>query len=138
MKERRIRLSYQPQDGPRWKAQDKNPGHPSDHPTREKTCLLHGPRHSSEECKVLKVYSENYAAQRPHKSIEACSGGNPKRGKVVEFDDNNQEVNTTENCGDPIPRKKKGTKVATKKHKIKIVKAGSSEKDVLMVLKALI
>ena len=43
-----------------------------------------------------------------------------------------------ENHGDPIPRKKKGTKVATKKHKIKIVKAGSSEKDVLMVLKALI
>ena len=33
-----------------------------------------------------------------------------------------------ENCGDPIPRKKKGTKVMTKKHKIKSVKADAVEK----------
>ena len=33
-----------------------------------------------------------------------------------------------ENHGYPIPRKKNGTKVATKKRKIKIVKAAASEK----------
>ena len=33
-----------------------------------------------------------------------------------------------ENHGDPIPRKKKGTKLATKKRKIKSVKAAAVEK----------
>ena len=33
----------------------------------EKTCLLHGPGQYSDEYKVLKEYSKNYAAQRPHK-----------------------------------------------------------------------
>ena len=78
------------------------------------TCLLHGPGNSSEECKLLKVYSEKYAAQRPHKPTEARSGGKPNRGKVVELDDNTQEVNTMENHGDPIPRNKNITKVANK------------------------
>ena len=89
-------------------AKQKNTGHPSNAPTRAKnTCLLHGPGHSSEECKVLKLYSEKYAAQRPHKPKGDCSGGNPRRGKVVDFDDNTQEVNTMKNHVNPTPRKKK-------------------------------
>ena len=52
--------------------------------------------HSSEECKVLKVYYEKYVTQRPHKPTEAWSGGKPKCGKSVEFDDNTQEFNTME------------------------------------------
>ena len=94
-----------------------------------KPCLLHGPQHSSEEFKVLKVYSKNYAAQRTYKPTEARSGSKPKRGKALKFDDNNQEVNIMENHGDPIPRKKKGKKVANKKRKIQIVKATILEKE---------
>ena len=42
--------------------------HPSNGPDGAKTTLLvHGPRHSTEECRVLNKYSEKYAAQRPHK-----------------------------------------------------------------------
>ena len=77
------------------------------------TCLLHGAGHSSEECKVLKFYSEKYAAQRPHKPTKARFGGKPKCGKVVEFEDNTEEVNNVENHGDPITRKKRGTNMAT-------------------------
>ena len=41
------------------KHKTKNAGHTSDAPNEAKnTCLLHGLRHSSEECKLLKVYSE--------------------------------------------------------------------------------
>ena len=108
------------------KRKTKNVGHPSDAPIGAKTtCLLHGPRHSSEEYKVLKFYSEKYAAQRPHKPTEARSGGKPKRGKAVEFDDNTQEVNTMENYGYPTSSKKKVTKVATKKCNIKSVKSSA-------------
>ena len=111
------------------KYKTNNIGHPIDEPTRaKKTCLLHGPRHSSEECKALKVYSEKYAAQRPHKTTEARSGGKPKRGKTAKFDDNTQEVNTMENYSDTTPRKKKGTKLATKTRKIKSVKSVAVEK----------
>ena len=91
-------------------------------PEQKNTCLLHGPGHSSEDYKVLTFYSEKYAAQRPHKPTDECSGGKPKRGKVVEFDDNTQEVNTMENHGDTIPRNKNGTKVSTKNRNIKSVK----------------
>ena len=97
-------------------------------PEQKKTCLLHGSGHSSDECKVLKVYSEKYAAQRPHKPTEALSGGKPKRGKVVESDDNTQKVNTMENHGDSIPRNEKEKKLATKKCKIKSVKVAAVEK----------
>ena len=55
---------------------------------------MHGPGHSSEECKVLKAYSEKYSAQNPHKTTEACSVNNTKLGKVFKFNDNTQEVNT--------------------------------------------
>ena len=36
------------------KHKTRNVGHPSDRPIRGKTCLLHGPGNSTEECKVLK------------------------------------------------------------------------------------
>ena len=42
-------------------------GHPSNGPTGDKICLVHGPGHSTTEYKVLKEYSNNYEAQRPHK-----------------------------------------------------------------------
>ena len=34
---------------------------------RKKTWFLHGPGHSSEECKLLKDYSQKYAVQRTKK-----------------------------------------------------------------------
>ena len=69
MNGRISRLAYQPREGPRWQSQDKNAGHLSDAPTKEKNiCLLHGPGHTSEECKVLKISSKKYAAQRPHQN----------------------------------------------------------------------
>ena len=75
-------------------AQDKNAGHLSDTPTGSKNkCLFHGPRHTSHECNVLKVYSEKYDAQRPHQNKEARSSGKPQRGKNINFDKNTQEVN---------------------------------------------
>ena len=37
-----------------------------DQPTGGKTCLLHGPGYSMEDCKLLKKYSSKYAAQQPH------------------------------------------------------------------------
>ena len=57
-----------PEKGRDGKWKTENAGHPRYAPTVvKKTCLSHGPGHSSEECKLLKVYSENYADQRPHK-----------------------------------------------------------------------
>ena len=69
-----------------------------------------------------------YTAKRPIKNKEACSGGNPKRGKTVEFNENTQEVNVMENCDNTIPRNKKGKKLAIKKRNIKSVKAAAAEK----------
>ena len=46
----------------------KHSGHLINLPTSaKKTCLLHGPGHSPEECNLLKSCSEMYAAQRSHK-----------------------------------------------------------------------
>ena len=65
-------------------------------------CLLHGPIHSSEECKVLKEYSKKYAVQQPHKEHEAISGRKTKCGNSVDFGVNVKEVNIMEH-DDPIP-----------------------------------
>ena len=51
-------------------------GHLSDQTTGGKTCLLHIPENSTEECKVLNDYSKRHAVKRPHNEKEACSGGN--------------------------------------------------------------
>ena len=57
-----------PEEGRSGNFKTKNAGRTSDAPTRAgKTCLFNGPGQSSKECKVLKIYSEKYAAQRPHK-----------------------------------------------------------------------
>ena len=90
--------------------------------------MFHGPRNSSEECKVINVYSGNYAVQQPHTSTESRTSGKPKCVKVVEFNENTQESNVIQNDDIPIPRNKKGKKVAIKKRKIKSVKADSAEK----------
>ena len=88
------------------KRKTRNAGHPSDRLTRGKTCLLHGTGHSTEECKGLKGYSTEYTVQRPHKE-EACSGGNKKQGKTVQFDGKTEEVNSMTASDVPITRKKK-------------------------------
>ena len=46
-------------------------GRPSNGMTGDKTCQLHGPGHSKEECKVLRGYSEKYSAQWPHNKYHA-------------------------------------------------------------------
>ena len=60
-------------------------GHPRDRPTGEKSCLLNGPGHSTEECKVLKDYYDKYAAQRPNKKNPYSAAKN-KRKNLVKFD----------------------------------------------------
>ena len=115
-----------PEEGRSGNFKTKNAGRTSDAPTRAgKTCLFNGPGQSSKECKVLKIYSKKCAAQRPHKTAEAPSCSKPKRDKVVKFNDSTQEFNTMGNHGDPIPRKKKGLKVVTKKCNTKSVKAAA-------------
>ena len=56
-----------PEKGRAGKLKKNYAGHPSDRMTSDKTCVLHGPRHSTEECKLLKEYSKKYAMQRPYK-----------------------------------------------------------------------
>ena len=73
------------------------------------TCLLHGPGHSSEDCKVIKEYSKKYAVQRPQKENEARSVRKTKHDKSVEFDGNVRKVNIMEH-DDPTPNKKKEKK----------------------------
>ena len=88
--------------------QDKNSGHTSDALTGDKkTCMLHGAGNSFEECKVIKIYSESYAAQQPHQNKESRSGGKPKCGKSIEFNENTQEVHVMEKHDDPIRRNEK-------------------------------
>ena len=48
-------------------------GHPINGTNGEKTYLVHGPGHYTNNWKVLKEYSEKYASQQPHKEKEACS-----------------------------------------------------------------
>ena len=67
--------------------------------------MLHDPVHTSEECKVLKIYSDKYAAQRPHKYKEYWSGRKTKHGKYVKFGNNIQEVKIMETYDDPTPNK---------------------------------
>ena len=73
-----------------------------------KTFFLHGPRHSSEYCKVLRECSEKYDDQRLHK--EDCSSGKVKRVKSVKFSTKPEEVNNM------------AASIALKKRKIKRAK----------------
>ena len=50
------------------KRKTKSTDHPSNSSIGAKnTCLLHGPGLSENKCKVIKFYSEKYAAQQLHK-----------------------------------------------------------------------
>ena len=76
-----------PKKGHTDKYKTKNELSPSNRPTSaNKTCLLHVPVQSYEECKVLKYYSKKYADQRPHSENESRSGGKKKHGKSIKFD----------------------------------------------------
>ena len=68
---------------------------------------MHGPGHSSGDCRVLKEYSKKCASQWPHKENEAHSGGKTKRGKSVKCDINVKVVNIMEHH-EPILKKNKG------------------------------
>ena len=88
--------------------------------------MLHAPRHTSEKYKLIKVYSDKYAAQQPYQDKEARSGGKPKHGKYVEFSDNTQEVKIMETYDDHILNNNNG-KELTKKRKSEIVKTETAE-----------
>ena len=60
--------------------------------------MLHGPRHSTEECKVLKEYFAEYSAKRPHIERESRSG-------AVNFYGTIEELNSMTDHDAPIPRK---------------------------------
>ena len=107
LKEGETASPTNPEKGRAGNCKINNEGHPSNLWTRGKTCLLHGPGHSMDECKVLKEYTAKYAAQRSHNEIEARSGGNKKRGKTVKFNGATEEVNRMTDHGASIPRKKK-------------------------------
>ena len=72
--------------------------------------MLHGPSHSTEECRILKKYFSKYSAQRPHIEREARSG-------AVNFDGTIEEVNSMADHDAPIPCKTRGVI----EHKILIV-----------------
>ena len=101
-------LSTNPEKGRADKSKKKDAGHMSDRPTGENIFLVHGPRHSTDDCKLLKEYSNNYAVQRDHK--ESRSGGNKKRGKSVKFDGETKEVNIMVSHAKSNPKNKKGGK----------------------------
>ena len=61
----------------------------------DKTCLLHGPGHSSEEFKSLKEYSKVHRTAAT-KNTEARSGGKTKHNKTVNFGRSVKEANITE------------------------------------------
>ena len=46
--------STNPKKGRTGKRKKNHAGHPSNRPTGAKKCSVHGPSHSTEECKVLK------------------------------------------------------------------------------------
>ena len=73
----------------------------------KKTCLLHGPGHSLEECRVLKEYTEKRSAQNTYKDKQAYPGGN-KLAKTIKLEDATQEVNTMKSHDEPIQKNRKG------------------------------
>ena len=56
-----------PETGRAGKRKTRNAVHPIYHPTGGKICLVHGPGHSEEQCKLLKDYSAKYSDQQPNK-----------------------------------------------------------------------
>ena len=72
----------------------------------KKTCLLHGPVHSSEDYKVLKEYTKKRSAQRTYKDKQAHSSRR-KCAKNIKYEDATQEVNIIKSNDEPIAKKKK-------------------------------
>ena len=96
-----------PKNGRTGKRKGNDTEHPRYAPTgANNTCMLHGPGHSSEECKVLKEYSKNHIAQQSFKDKQAHSVGN-KSGKTVKFKSASEEANVMKYHDEPIPKKKK-------------------------------
>ena len=81
---------------------------------------MHGPRHSLEECELLKEYSKKYALQQSHEDIEVRSGGKIRHNKTVNSDSSFKESNIMKR--DALILKKKGKKL-TKKRKNESTKA---------------
>ena len=81
-------------------------GHQSDRPTGDKTCLVHGPEHSTIDCKLPKEYSKKCDTQQPQNDKEYHSEGK-KSGKTVNFDVKTKEVNNMVSHGEPITIKNK-------------------------------
>ena len=67
--------------------------------------MLHGPEHSSEECIILREYSEKRVAQQPFKYKESRSNGN-KRDKTIKFEQATEEANIMKSQDELITRKK--------------------------------
>ena len=79
-------------NGRAGKRKTNNVGHPSDVLTRaKKTCLLHGPRHSSEECKVLKSTLKSTPCSGAITLCKPNLKASPSAAKLY-----TQEVNTME------------------------------------------
>ena len=82
-------LPTNPKKGHTGKRNTKNVVSPSEKITgATNTCLLHGPRQSYEDWKVLKEYSKKHAAQRQKKENKAHYSGKTNSGKYVELDRN--------------------------------------------------
>ena len=94
-----------PEMGRSGKCKTRNSVHLINRPTGGETCLCHGPMNSIKECKVLRYYSTKYTVHSPHNGREACSGGNKKRDKTVQFDGTTEEMKITTARDAPIPRK---------------------------------
>ena len=59
---------------------------------KSKTCIIHGPGHSSEECKVLGDFGTNHAKSRPTKD---CGNIPVPRKKINRQQENNTIVNNS-------------------------------------------
>ena len=65
---------------------------------------MHGPGHSSEDCKFLQECIEKRLAQHTYKEKQALSGGN-KRIKTVNCEGASEEANVMKSHDEPIQRK---------------------------------
>ena len=96
-----------PKKGRTVKCNRNDAGHPRDEPTDAKNiCMLHGPRHSSEECKVLQDYSKKHIAQQLFEDEKARSGDN-KRGKTIKFESNVEEANIMKSHDKTTPTRRR-------------------------------
>ena len=113
-KGRASTLTYNGDQGCTGKLKRSNAVHPIDKPTwANKTCLLYGPRHPSEECKLICKYTDKGSAQLTYQYKQSRSIGN-ERSKTVNSESAAEEYNIMKYHDEPIPRKKK-LKIQNKK-----------------------